>query len=147
MRVNCRQENPFQRKSWQVKASSLVANKALKSDTVSGLWPVTAPLSSNVRRQAVQSRLPALAVCTQPETVFLRFSPSGKLRFTSSHFPRPHLYFTASAFFHPFHFITAARMPSLLPSTAPSNISVKGTPHKPPFFVAHALRGAPYFKR
>ena len=86
-------------------------------------------------------------VCTQPETVFLRFSPSGKLRFTSSHFPRPYLYFTASAFFHPFHFITAARMPSLLPSTAPSNISVKGTPHKPPFFVAHASRGAPYFKR
>ncbi len=31
MRVNCRQENPFQRKSWQVKASSLVANKALKA--------------------------------------------------------------------------------------------------------------------
>ena len=31
-----------------MKASSLVANKALKSDTVSGLWPVTAPLSSNV---------------------------------------------------------------------------------------------------
>lgn len=28
--------------------SELCSNNSLKSDTVSGLWPVTAPLSSNV---------------------------------------------------------------------------------------------------
>ena len=54
MRVSCRQENPFQRKSWQVKVSSLVANKALKA--------VAAPLDVSNRRMLRILR----AACSRP---------------------------------------------------------------------------------